>query len=139
MAKMLTSRAGVSFSPRKDVIGTTKLVAGTLLVVGLQSAVFVLIGWRSGWQWGVAGALMLLVSGYGCVKVFDRFGSLTRLSVQAVRSMLLGERVSTLLTERRALVIAVETAVERFIPPDMERMFAPPSRRNKPAAEGTAG
>lgn len=125
--------AGVSLAPRKDVIGTTKLIAGTLAVVLLQASLFVFIGWYSGWQWGVAAAVLLFVSGYGCVKVFDRFGSLTRVSLRALRSLLFGERISNLLAERNALVRQVELAVDRFIPEDMERMYAPPSRRAEAA------
>lgn len=126
--------AGVSLAPRKDVIATTKLVGGTLAVLALQGTLFAYIGMRFGWEWGVAAALVLLVSGYGCVKVFDRFGSLTRLSLRALRSLLLGERIADLIAERNALVVEVETAVERFIPADMPRLFPAPSAREGAAA-----
>jgi 1-acyl-sn-glycerol-3-phosphate acyltransferase len=131
--------AGVSLAPRKDVIGTTKLVAGTLAVLAVQGTLFALLGVRYGWQWGVAAALLLLLSGYGCVKVFDRFGSLTRVSLRALRSLLLGERIADLIAERKALVAAVEAAVEQFIPSDMERLFPPPSARQPTTAGADTG
>jgi 1-acyl-sn-glycerol-3-phosphate acyltransferase len=115
--------AGVRVAPRKDVIGTTKLVLGTLAVIGLEAAAFSYVGWRFGWMMGVGAAIVLGISGYGCAKVFDRLGSLTRVSMRALRSLLLGERIGDLVRERKELVKQVEAAVNQFIPADMERMF----------------
>jgi hypothetical protein len=117
------SWVGVSFSPRKDVIGTSKLLVGMLGVL----ATYVLVPLAVLYVYGAvaAGALGLLLplSGLATLRVLERWLTLRRLARSAFLAPLLGRELAQLVALRRTLEAAVVEAVGRFKPAEMEPLF----------------
>lgn len=117
------SVGGPRIAPRKDVIGTTKFMAGLWGVVALYAATAALAGWWWGWPWTVVALFALPASGYGTLRVLERGRSLRRLTGALARVLRLGAEVEALRAERGALQKDVIDAVGRHIPPEMVPLF----------------
>ncbi len=115
--------AGVTFSPRKDVVATSKLVAGVLLLLLVYAGLGV-VGW-SIWGLGVSLALapLLPLSGYATLRVLERYARLRRLVVTVGRFAQFRNEVQALRQERQRLIVAVVDAIVRFKPDDLEPLF----------------
>jgi glycerol-3-phosphate O-acyltransferase/dihydroxyacetone phosphate acyltransferase len=119
----MVSWAGVRFSPRNDVVGTTKLMMGLVLLPLLYALVPLLIGLLVSPTAGVVAALGLPLSGFATLRTLERGTSLRRIARAARAAWTLGERRDALLTRRRALEERVVEAVRRYIPEDMVPLF----------------
>lgn len=115
--------AGVRFAPRKDVIGTSRLMMGLLAAL----AAYVLLPVAAGLWWGLpaglVAAVLLPLSGYATVRVLERGVSLSRLLRTAWSALQLGRTLSVLRAEREALEALVIDIVQRRLPEDMEPLF----------------
>jgi glycerol-3-phosphate O-acyltransferase/dihydroxyacetone phosphate acyltransferase len=120
---MLMVWAGQRWAPRKDVVGTSKLVIGLLLVgivyVSLLAAAALAFGWRA-----LPLALVLLpLSAYATIRVLERTGSVRRLLARVARTLVLAREVASLRALRAELEAEIVTAVDRFRPQDMQPMY----------------
>lgn len=114
-------------SPRKDVIGTTKLVMGLLAVPMLWLAVVVAIAWRLG-AWPAAAALVLLpASGYAALRTVERGLHATRALQSFWRMFFLKAEVAALRAERDLLQDEVGRLVDALRPANMEALFPRPA------------
>lgn len=130
---MLMVWAGQRWAPRKDVVGTSKLVVGLLLVAiayaGLCAAAAIAYGPHA-----LALALVLLpLSAYATIRVLERAASVRRLLMRVLRTLVLGREVAALRALRAELEGEIVTAVERFRPRDMQPLY--PRPRSGEAAE----
>jgi 1-acyl-sn-glycerol-3-phosphate acyltransferase len=127
-AVMLARIAGRRLTPRKDVIATTKVLAGMLIVLTSYAIATVAIGWWWGWRWALAAALVLPLSGYATLRVLDS-GRLLRRGLGAfVRGLRLRREASALRDERDALSAEIVRVVDELRPAGLELMFPPSTR-----------
>lgn len=124
---LLLGITGEQLAPRKDVIGTTKFVAGFLLLALSYVGLPTLIGMRFGWRPAVAALALLPLSGYATLRVLERAVALRRLTTTALRLAFFRREVATLRRERDELVDDVVTTVQRFKPEGLELLFPRPA------------
>jgi 1-acyl-sn-glycerol-3-phosphate acyltransferase len=117
------SWAGVRFSPRNDVVGTTKLMMGLVLVPLVWCAAVALGAWLAGPWAALVIALGLPLSGLATLRTLERGMSLRRIARAARAASALPERRDALLARRRELEARVVEAVRAHIPPDMVPLF----------------
>ena len=110
-------------SPRKDVVGTTKFLFGFLGINAAYLAFFIWSGYRWGWYWALGLMLFVPISGLATLKVAERYVAFRQLIMAALRMLTLRRELRALKHTRQLLVLAVEEALDRFIPADMERLF----------------
>jgi glycerol-3-phosphate O-acyltransferase/dihydroxyacetone phosphate acyltransferase len=117
---------GRRVAPRKDVVATAKFVLGLLAVLAVYATLATLAWWRIGAGAAAAVAVFLPLSGWAFVHVAARLDALRHLAATLVRVVWLRREVAALRRERAELVLAVNQAVDRYKPDDMEPMFAGP-------------
>ncbi|NCG19548.1 MAG: hypothetical protein GWP91_11125 [Rhodobacterales bacterium] len=115
--------AGVQFSPRNDVVGTSRFVIGLLAVVAAWVLVPILAGLQFGLKVGVAVGISLPVAGFATLKVLERGASLRRLLRSALHALALRKTLGRLREQRKSLEQEVITMVQRRIPDDMKPIF----------------
>ncbi|MFT4626054.1 MAG: glycerol-3-phosphate O-acyltransferase/dihydroxyacetone phosphate acyltransferase [Myxococcota bacterium] len=120
---VLVGWAGVQFAPRKDVVGTSRLVGGLVAVGAVYLLLPVLV-----WAWlgttaAAIVAVMLPVSGYATLRVLERGTSLRRLLRSARHALHLRRVVAELRDERARLEVRVVDTVRAFLPKDLAPLF----------------
>ncbi|HMV66632.1 MAG TPA: lysophospholipid acyltransferase family protein [Myxococcota bacterium] len=123
---VMVSWAGVRFSPRNDVVGTTKLMLGIVLVPLLYALVPLLIGLAVSPTAGALAALALPIGGFATLRTLERGTSLRRILRAAGAARTLADQRDDLLARRRALETRVVDAVRAHLPPGMIPMFPRP-------------
>lgn len=119
----LVGWAGLRFAPRKDVIGTSRLIVGLLAVLLLYLAVPIAVAVLVGPWLALATALLLPLSGIATLKVLERGTSLRRIGYSAAKGFVLGRVVEELRAERDRLEARIVAAVEQYKPAEMEALF----------------
>lgn len=117
---------GRKFAPRPDVIASTKFTAGMLLLLLIYGAAGAAAFHWLDVRWAAAVSIGLPLSGLAYIRVLYRARALTRLFKTTAEMLFLGRALKKLRAEREELVAVVNTAVDRFIPEDMERLFPSP-------------
>lgn len=115
--------AGPRLAPRKDVVGTTKFLAGFLSILGAHATLSALAGWLWGWPWALLAAVTLPLSLYATLRVLDRWGHLKRTLAATSRLLRFRREVEGLRAERAALEADVVAAVDRLRPADLVPLF----------------
>lgn len=114
---------GVRLSPRKDVIGTSKLVAGIVLAFVSWALLALGVGLAFGPLYGALAALLVPLSGYATLRVLERYVSARSLAISWLRFARFRQEVADLRRERRDLERVVIETVQQFLPDDMEPLF----------------
>jgi 1-acyl-sn-glycerol-3-phosphate acyltransferase len=120
-ARLASSR----LTPRKDVIATTKLLIGLLLVLGAYAGTVVLLWWKLGFWWAALAAVVLPVSGYATLRVLDRVRLVRRGLGVLFRRLRFRREVHALRRERKALVDDVISMVDAVKPKELVSLFPP--------------
>jgi glycerol-3-phosphate O-acyltransferase/dihydroxyacetone phosphate acyltransferase len=115
--------AGKKLTPRKDVIATTKVLAGMAIVFTFYAAAAVGLALWKGWPWAVAAAVVLPISGYATLKVIDRFHFLRRGLGALWRAVRLQREARALRIERAALTAELIDLVDQLKPADLVPLF----------------
>ena len=119
----LAGLAGTTLAPRKDVIATTKVMAGTLAIVVCTA---LLVGWV-GWTLGPLSACLfllgLLVSSEATLRVLERGTSMKMLAVSLSQSFFFADHMEKLRLQRTKLQEDVVAAVDRYIPDEMTPLY----------------
>lgn len=115
--------ASAKLTPRKDVIATTKLLVGLLLVLVAYAGTIGVLWWRLGFWWALAAALVLPLSGYATLRVLDRLRLVRRGLGVLSRRLRFRREVRGLRGEREALVAEVIATVDAVRPRDLELLF----------------
>jgi len=125
--------AGPRLTPRKDVVATTKLLIGMLLVLLSYGAAVAVLWWRAAFTWALIAAIVLPVSGWATLRVLDRLRLVRRALGVLLRQLRFRREVRALRAEREALadqVIQIVTAVK---PVELPALFPPGDpRRDAP-------
>ena len=122
-AVALARIAGKKLTPRKDVIATTKVLAGMAIVFTFYAAAAIGLAVWKGWPWALAAAFIFPISGYATLKVIDRFVFLRRGLGALWRSMRLGREAKALRVERDALTAELIALVDALKPADLVPLF----------------
>lgn len=116
--------AGTYLSPRKDVVATTKFMAGLFGVVLVYLGLIAVFGYLFGFFWGVLVAILFPLSGRATLHVISRIDALRHIFLTSFRVLQFRKEVKRLRLERRELQRLVTAAVGRYRPADMVPMFA---------------
>jgi 1-acyl-sn-glycerol-3-phosphate acyltransferase len=114
---------GSRVAPRKDVVATAKFVLGFLTLLTLYAGLSFLVWWHFGLGAAAALLLVLPLSGWAFVHVLGRIDAMRHLIATLVRVLRLGRELEALRAERATLVSAVNEAIDRYRPDDMDPMF----------------
>lgn len=115
--------AGTYLSPRKDVIATTKFIAGLFGVLLVYLGLIATFGYLFGFFWGALVAILFPLSGRATLHVISRIDALRHIFLTSFRVLQFRKEVGRLRVERRELQALVIAAVEKFRPADMPSMF----------------
>lgn len=115
--------ASDKLTPRKDVIATTKLLIGVLLVLLGYAIAIAVIGWKLGLWTAVIAACLLPVSGWATLRVLDRLRLVRRGLGVLFRRLAFRREVRALRRERELLVEAVITTVGAVKPAEVDALF----------------
>lgn len=125
--------AGPRLTPRKDVVATTKLLIGMLLVVLSYGIAITLLAWNWGWRWGLGAALVLPASGWATLRVLDRLRLARRGFGVLARRLRFRSEVAQLRKEREVLAALVIQVVTEMKPVDLPALFPPDHPDRSPA------
>ena len=120
-ARLASSR----LTPRKDVIATTKLLIGLLIVLLAYAATIGLLWWQAGLWWAIAATIVLPLSGYATLRVLDRLRLVRRGVGVLFRRLAFRREVRALRREREKLVADVIATVDAVKPAHVESLFPP--------------
>ena len=115
--------ASARLTPRKDVIATTKLLIGLLLVLAAYAAAVVILGWKMGLWWALAATIILPLSGWATLRVLDRLRLVRRGLGVLFRRLRFRREVRALRRERTVLVEEVIATVNAVKPADLKPLF----------------
>jgi 1-acyl-sn-glycerol-3-phosphate acyltransferase len=115
---------GQRFSPRTDVVATTKFMLGMFLVALSYAAVVGAAAWKLGWPTAAAIGAFLPLSGLATVKMLERTASLSRLLQSGLRYTTMKREIAALRSERQALETLIVSAVDRHRPSTMAPLFS---------------
>ena len=115
-------------APRKDVVATTKFLAGFLCLNALYLGAGGYVWWLGGGLWAPLTSLGLALSGLGALKVAERGRALLRVGWVCARCVLARGTLRDLRARRRALREAVWRAVDSHAPEELERLFERPQQ-----------
>ena len=125
--------AGPRLTPRKDVIATTKLLIGMLLVLLSYAVAVGVLWWRAGFWLALAATLVLPLSGIATLRVLDRLRLVRRAFGVLSRRLRFRHEVRALRREREQLAGEVIRVVTEVKPVELAALFPPgDSRRDDP-------
>ena len=117
--------AGPRLTPRKDVIATTKMLVGMLLVLLSYAVAIGVLWWKVGFWWAFAAAIILPMSGWATLRVLDRLRLVRRAFGVLARRLRFRSEVRVLREERAKLSADVIRIVTEIKPADLQALFPP--------------
>ncbi|MEO8702963.1 MAG: lysophospholipid acyltransferase family protein [Kofleriaceae bacterium] len=117
--------ASPRLTPRKDVVATTKMLIGLLLVVLSYAATISYIWWSWGVFWGLFATVLLPLSGWATLRVLDRLRLVRRAFGVLARRFRFRAEVRALRDERVVLAEDVIRVVNEVKPAELEMLFPP--------------
>ena len=120
---LLAGWGGYRFTPRKDVMATSKLLAGVGLVALIYAALVAAATWLGSWVTGLTALALLPLTGHATLRVMARAHSARRLLMRVVRTFRWQREVRQLRQVRAALERDVVRAVEQFKPQEMVALY----------------
>ncbi len=122
-------------APRKDVVATTKFVAGFLLLNALYLALG-LWAWSLGYGWrSLLVPILFALTGFGCLKLAERGRSVWRTLWIWTHCLAAKTTIKELRDKRRQLKSQVLQAVNQNLPEGLERMFYQNSKSSSSHSE----
>lgn len=115
--------ASARLTPRKDVVATTKLLIGLLLVLVAYLGTIGFIWWQTGFWWALFAMILLPLSGVATLKVLDRLRLVRRGLGVLFRRLRFRREVQALRRERELLVDDVIATVSAVKPEELESLF----------------
>ena len=119
----ILGRGSRLMAPRKDVIATTKFIAGFLMLNALYLGLG-LWAWQLGYgTWSFAVPIVFAFSGFGCLKLAERGRSLWRTIWIWTHCISAKHTIKELRATRRKLHQEILVTVNEHLPQDIERLF----------------
>ena len=119
----LAATVGSRFSDDIDDIATLKLVTAVPVLLFTYALVAILAGVGLGWAWAVVALLVVPVSFFATLFVFEKQARLLISMRSLLRLARLRADLDDLVARRGELAAAVRTAVDRYADPTIRRMF----------------
>lgn len=113
----------VLIAPRKDVIATTKFLAGILSLLGIYLGSGILAWWYGGGGWSILAPISLALSGWGTLKMAERGRALGRTLWIGSRHFMARRTLEDMRQRREELRMKVLKLVDLHLPEGMERLF----------------
>ncbi|MEJ7599513.1 MAG: lysophospholipid acyltransferase family protein [Kofleriaceae bacterium] len=126
---------GPRLTPRKDVIATTKMLIGMMLVVLSYAIAVTVLWWKFGLWWAVLAGALLPVSGWATLRVLDRLRLVRRTFGVLVRRLRFRTEVRLLRAERVTLAEAVIRVVNEVKPRDLALLFPTDHAKREESSE----
>ena len=117
--------AGPRLTPRKDVVATTKMLIGMLLVLLSYGVTISYIWWTWGFWWGAFATILLPLSGWATLRVLDRLRLVRRAFGVLARRLRFRDEVRALRLERAKLAEDVIRVVTEIKPHELALLFPP--------------
>ena len=117
--------AGPRLTPRKDVVATTKMVIGMLLVLIAYAISIAYIGLTWGFWYGAVATVLLPLSGWATLRVLDRLRLVRRAFGVLARRLRFRREVRELRHPRAKLADDVVRVVTEIKPKDLPALFPP--------------
>ncbi len=124
--------AGHRLTPRKDVVATTKLVIGLLLVLLSYAAVIAVLAWTAGWGGAARAAGARPRSRWATLRVLDRIRLVRRGLGALARLLRYRTEIDRLRALRGELAAAVVEVVATLRPEHLRLLFPPDDPRRVP-------
>lgn len=115
--------ASPRLTPRKDVVGTTKLLIGMLLVLLGYALAIGAVWWKLGLAWAMLAAIVLPMSGWATLRVLDRVRLVRRGLGVLVHRLRFRGAVRALRAEREQLATKVIEVVTAVKPAELAALF----------------
>jgi 1-acyl-sn-glycerol-3-phosphate acyltransferase len=115
--------ASSKLTPRKDVIATTKLLVGLMLVLLAYAGTVALLWWKAGFWWALTATILLPVSGFATLRVLDRLRLVRRGLGTLFRRLAFRREVRGLRAEREVLADEVIATVNAVKPKELDLLF----------------
>jgi hypothetical protein len=115
--------AGPRLTPRKDVVATTKLMIGMLLVLLSYAVAVAVLWWKVSFRWAALAAIVLPLSGWATLRVLDRLRLVRRGFGVLVRQLRFRREVHALRAEREQLAEDVIRVVTEVKPAGLPQLF----------------
>jgi 1-acyl-sn-glycerol-3-phosphate acyltransferase len=112
-------------TPRKDVLGTTKLMIGMLITLVAYALAIAVVWWKVGFWWAALAMLVLPVSGWATLRVLDRVRLVRRGLGVLSRRLRFRRAVRALRAEREQLATRVIEIVTAVKPAELSALFPP--------------
>jgi glycerol-3-phosphate O-acyltransferase/dihydroxyacetone phosphate acyltransferase len=129
--------ASDKLTPRKDVVATTKLLIGMMIVLLAYSVTVSVFWWRAGFWTALVVAIVLPLSGWATLRVLDRLRLVRRGLGVLFRRLRFRREVRALRRERELLVAEVIAVVTAVKPANLPAMF-PPDHPDRTEESSTA-
>jgi 1-acyl-sn-glycerol-3-phosphate acyltransferase len=117
--------ASRTLTPRKDVLGTTKLVIGMLITLVAYGLAIAAVGWKLGVGWAMLAMIVLPISGWATLRVLDRVRLVRRGLGVLFRRLRFRRAVHALRAEREQLATRVIEIVTAVKPTELSALFPP--------------
>jgi 1-acyl-sn-glycerol-3-phosphate acyltransferase len=112
-------------TPRKDVLGTTKLMIGMLITLAAYSLAIAVVWWTLGVGWALIAMAVLPLSGWATLRVLDRVRLVRRGLGVLFRRLRFRRAVRALRAEREQLATRVIEIVTAVKPAELSALFPP--------------
>jgi len=119
----IAATVGKRFSYEMDDVATLKVVATLVLLPLMYIAIATWIGVEFGPWWAVVTVVLLSVSFFASVKLFEVQASLFVSMLSLFRLARLGREVTELRAQRSSLVRRIRALVDRLVDPNLPRLF----------------
>jgi hypothetical protein len=112
-------------TPRKDVLGTTKLMIGMLITLAAYGLAIGAVWWKAGFWWAAVAMVVLPLSGWATLRVLDRVRLVRRGLGVLFRRLRFRRAVRALRAEREQLAARVIEIVTAVKPAELSALFPP--------------
>jgi 1-acyl-sn-glycerol-3-phosphate acyltransferase len=112
-------------TPRKDVLGTTKLMIGMLITLFAYAIAIAVVWWKAGFAWAALAMIVLPVSGWATLRVLDRVRLVRRGLGVLFRRLRFRRAVHALRDERVRLAARTIDVVTAVKPAQLPPLFPP--------------
>ena len=121
----IAAAVGERFSYEMDDIATLKVFSTILLLPLLYLIIAILVGLQFGLLWSLVTMAGLTLSFFASVRLIEAEAGLFLSLLSVFRLARLGSEVEDLRATRKKLVQDVRAMVERYVDPQLDRMFTP--------------
>ena len=119
----IAATVGERFSYEMDDVATLKVFATILLLPVMYIAIAIFVGMNYGAWWAIGAIIALSISFFASVRLIEAQAGLLISMLSVLRLSRLGSNIDELRKLRATLVHTVRELADKFVDPDMQRLF----------------